>query len=46
MKALLLVIAGIASLTMSAFGLFAGAWRGFWSGTGGDAILHLIIAAP
>jgi hypothetical protein len=39
---LLLVLAGIASLAMSAFGLFAGVWGGFWSGaTASEAMLHL-----
>jgi len=43
LSVLLLVFAGIASLAMSAFGLFAGAWGGFWSGANASgAILHLL----
>ena len=43
LSVLFLVLAGIASLAMSAFGLFAGAWGGFWSGaTASEAILHLL----
>ncbi|HKD60363.1 MAG TPA: hypothetical protein VKB47_07865 [Terracidiphilus sp.] len=40
LSVLLLFIAGIASLAMSGFGLFAGAWGGF--GTGGHAVLGLL----
>jgi len=41
LSVLLLVIAGIASLTMTAFGLFAGAWGGFGDGSNWlDTILH------
>ena len=40
---LLLVIAAIASMAMSAFGFSAAAWGGFWSGTGAGAVLHLLL---
>ena len=40
---LFLIIAGIASLAMSAFGLFAAAWGGAWAGSDvGDKVLHLL----
>ena len=43
LSVLLLVFAGIASLAMSAFGLFSGAWGGFWSGANAsEVILHLL----
>ena len=40
---LLLVIAAIASMAMSAFGFSVGVWGGFWAGTGVRAILHLLL---
>ena len=43
LSVLLLVFAGIASLAMSAFGLFSGAWGGFFSGANAsEVILHLL----
>ena len=43
LSVLLLVLAGIASVAMSAFGLFAGAWGGFWSGASTSEVsLHLL----
>jgi hypothetical protein len=43
LSVLLLVLAGIASLAMSAFGLFSGAWGGFWSGANtSEAFLALL----
>src|ERR1700691_3150816 len=40
---LLIVISGLFSAAMSAFGLMAGAWGGFWKGAGtGDAVLGLL----
>jgi hypothetical protein len=40
---LFLIIAGIASAAMSAFGLFAAAWGGTWAGSDiGDKVLHLL----
>jgi hypothetical protein len=42
-EVLLLVIAGTASALMSAFGLFAGAWGGFWSGSSmNELLLHFL----
>jgi hypothetical protein len=40
---LLVIIAAIASMAMSAFGFSVGVWGGFWSGTGVDAILNLLL---
>ena len=40
---LLLVIAAIGSMSMSAFGFSVGVWGGFWSGTGVGAILNLLL---
>jgi hypothetical protein len=40
---LFLIIAGIASVAMSAFGLLAAAWGGLWAGSAiSDRILHLL----
>ena len=40
---LLLVIAAVASMAMSAFGFSIGVWGGFWGGTGVAAILDLLL---
>ena|ERR1700733_737027 len=41
---LFLIIAGIASVAMSGFGLFAMAWGGAWEGSNiGGKILHLLV---
>jgi hypothetical protein len=38
-----LVIAGVASTSMSVFGIFAGAWGGFWTGSNlGEALLRFL----
>jgi hypothetical protein len=40
---LFVIIAGIASVAMSAFGLFAAAWGGAWAGSNiGEKALHLL----
>ena len=40
---LFLIIAGIASVAMSGFGLFAAAWGGAWEGSNvGEKVLHLL----
>ncbi len=40
---LFLIIAGIASIALSAFGLFAASWGGAWAGSNiGERILHLL----
>jgi hypothetical protein len=40
---LFLIIAGIASIVMSVFGLFAAAWGGPWEGSNiGERVLHLV----
>lgn len=39
---LFLIIAGISSITMTAFGLFSAAWGGAWAGSNiGEKVLHL-----
>jgi len=41
---LFLLIAGVASLIASAFGIFAAAWGGLWTGPGlWNGILHLLL---
>lgn len=40
---LLLVIAAIASMAISALGFSVGIWGGFWGGTGVGAILNLLL---
>ena len=40
---LLLIIAAVASMAMSAFGFSIGVWGGFWSGTGVGAILNFLL---
>jgi hypothetical protein len=42
-EVVLLIISGLSSAAMSAFGLMAGAWGGFWRGSSsGDASLGLL----